>query len=57
MKDLKEREREAREQLAERLKRLRVEMSRRPAAASGARRGRIPVPVTEPEPAGWWWQR
>jgi hypothetical protein len=50
MKDLKEREEEARARLAERLKRLRVEMSRRPAGAGpGSTRVLVPRPRVEPE--------
>jgi hypothetical protein len=57
MKDLKEREQEARARLAAQLKRLRAEMTRRPATLAGGRRGRVPVPVAEPEQPTWWWQR
>jgi hypothetical protein len=57
MKDLKEREQEARARLAEQLKRLRAEMSRRPVQVPGGRRVRVPVPVVEPEQPTWWWQR
>ncbi len=57
MKDLKEREQEARQRLAERLKRLRAEMSRRPATGPGPRRVRVPVPRVEAEQPSWWWQR
>jgi hypothetical protein len=57
MKDLKEREVEARARLAERLKRLRVEMSRRPSPGSPARRAPLPRPLVEPEQPNWWWQR
>ncbi len=57
MKDLKEREQEARARLAERLKRLRAEMSRRPAPVPGAPRIRVPRPLAEPEQPNWWWQR
>jgi len=58
MKDLREREEEARARLAERLKRLRVEMSRRPGGTSpGATRVRVPRPRVEPEQPSWWWQR
>jgi hypothetical protein len=57
MKDLKDREIEARARLAERLKRLRSEMIRRPSPVPGLPRGRVPRPVTEPEPTNWWWQR
>jgi hypothetical protein len=58
MKDLKDREIEARARLAERLKRLRSEMIRRPAAGPGAPRGgRVPRPRVEPEQPNWWWQR
>ena len=57
MKDLKEREQEARARLAEQLKRLRAEMSRRPVQVPGGRRVRVPVPVAEPEQPTWWWQR
>jgi hypothetical protein len=58
MKDLKEREEEARARLAERLKRLRVEMSRRPGGTSpGAARVLVPRPRAEPEQPNWWWQR
>ena len=57
MKDLKEREMEARARLAEQLKRLRAELARRPAVAPGARRVRTPRPRVEPEQPSWWWQR
>jgi hypothetical protein len=57
MKDLKEREQEARARLAERLKRLRAEMARRPATGPGARRIRVPAPLAEAEQPNWWWQR
>jgi hypothetical protein len=57
MKDLKDREIEARARLAERLKRLRSEMIRRPSPVPGLPRGRVPRPVAEPEPTNWWWQR
>jgi len=58
MKDLKEREQEARARLAERLKRLRVEMARRPSVgAAAAPRIRVPRPRVEPEQPNWWWQR
>jgi hypothetical protein len=57
MKDLREREVEARARLAERLKRLRVEMSRRPSPGSPARRAPLPRPLVEPEQPNWWWQR
>jgi len=57
MKDLKDREIEARARLAERLKRLRTEMVRRPAAVPGSTRGRVPLPRVEPEQPNWWWQR
>ena len=57
MKDLKEREVEARARLAERLKRLRVEMSRRPSPGSAAPRVQLPRPRVEPEQPNWWWQR
>ena len=57
MKDLKEREEEARARLAERLKRLRAEMARRPAAGVTAHRARLPRPRVEPEQPNWWWQQ
>jgi hypothetical protein len=57
MKDLKERELEARARLAERLKRLRAELDRRPAIGPGVPRRRPPRPRTEPEQPNWWWQR
>ncbi len=57
MKDLKEREEEARNRLAERLKRLRVEMARRPAVGPSARPSRLPRPRVEPEQPNWWWQQ
>jgi len=57
MKDLKDREIEARARLAERLKRLRTEMARRPAPASASTRIRVPRPRVEPEQPNWWWQR
>jgi hypothetical protein len=57
MKDLKDREIEARARLAERLKRLRSEMARRPSPIPGLPRGRAPRPVAEPEQPNWWWQR
>ncbi|MEI7703593.1 MAG: hypothetical protein WCK73_03235 [Deltaproteobacteria bacterium] len=57
MKDLKEREAEARERLAERLRRLRAEMHVRPAIGPGARRVRVPAPLPETEQPTFWWQR
>jgi hypothetical protein len=59
MKDLKDREIEARARLAERLKRLRSEMIRRPAGGPGAPGVRLPRPRpgVEPEQPNWWWQR
>jgi hypothetical protein len=58
MKDLKEREQEARARLKERLARLRVEMARRPVAAGpGGGRVRAPHPRVEAEQPNWWWQR
>lgn len=57
MKDLKDRELEARARLAERLKRLRSEMIRRPASGPGIPRGRVPRPLVEPDQPNWWWQR
>lgn len=58
MKDLKEREQEARARLGERLKRLRLEMARRPAAGAAGPRIRLPPrPRVEPEQPSWWWQR
>ena len=57
MKDLKDREIEARARLAERLKRLRSEMLRRPASGPGASGARLPRPRAEPEQPNWWWQR
>ena len=57
MKDLKEREVEARARLAERLKRLRLEMARRPATGASGVRVRLPRPTVEAEQPGWWWQR
>jgi hypothetical protein len=58
MKDLKEREQEARARLKERLARLRVEMARRPATAGpGGVRVGAPPPRVEPEQPNWWWQR
>jgi hypothetical protein len=57
MKDLKEREQEARERLAERLRRLRAEMARRPGPGPAASRVRAPRPRMEPEQPNWWWQR
>jgi hypothetical protein len=57
MKDLKDREIEARARLAERLKRLRSEMVRRPSPVPGLSRGRAPRPVAETEQPNWWWQR
>ena len=55
MKDLKEREREARARLAEQLKRLRAEMTRRPPA--GGVRVRAPRRPVEQEQPTWWWQQ
>jgi hypothetical protein len=55
MKDLKDREQEARARLAERLKRLRSEMARSPAA--GPARVAPPRPRPEPEQPNWWWQQ
>ncbi len=57
MKDLKERENEARARLAEQLKRLRAEIARRPSPRPGAPRVRLPRPGPEQEPTAWWWQR
>jgi hypothetical protein len=57
MKDLKEREQEARARLADQLKRLRAEMTRRPPAAGGVRLRPPARPRTEPEQPTWWWQR
>ena len=57
MKDLKDREIEARARLAERLKRLRSEMIRRPASGHGVPGARLPRPRAEPEQPNWWWQR
>jgi hypothetical protein len=57
MKDLKDREIEARARLAERLKRLRAEMIRRPVPGSGPQRGQHPRARVEPEQPNWWWQR
>jgi hypothetical protein len=57
MKDLKEREVEARARLAERLKRLRTEMSRRPSPGSAVPRSQLTRPRAEPEQPTWWWQR
>lgn len=57
MKDLKEREIEARARLAEQLKRLRAELGRRPSVGPGAPRVRVPRPRVEPEQPTWWWQR
>jgi hypothetical protein len=57
MKDLKEREVEARARLAERLKRLRAEMSRRPSPGSAVPRSQLTRPRAEPEQPTWWWQR
>jgi hypothetical protein len=57
MKDLKEREEEARARLAERLKRLRAEMARRPVVGTAAQRPRVPRPRVEPEQPSWWWQQ
>jgi hypothetical protein len=57
MKDLKDREIEARARLAERLKRLRSEMARRPSNLPGQARVRAPSPRVEPEQPNWWWQQ
>ncbi len=57
MKDLKDREQEARARLAERLKRLRMEMARRPAVGAAAPRARPPRPPGEAEQPNWWWQQ
>ncbi len=58
MKDLKEREQEARARLKERLARLRVELGRRPVVAGpGGARVRAAPPRVEPEQPNWWWQR
>ena len=59
MKDLKEREQEARARLADQLKRLRAEMTRRPPVAGGVRLRPPPParPHPEPEQPNWWWQR
>ena len=57
MKDLKEREKEARARLAEQLARLRAEMSRRPGVRRGVQRPRPPAPRGESEQPQWWWQQ
>ncbi len=57
MKDLRERELEARARLAERLKRLRAEIPRRPVASGAGPRIRPPRPRVEPEQPSWWWQQ
>ena len=57
MKDLKDREIEARARLSERLKRLKAEMIRRPASGPSATGVRLPRPRVEPEQPNWWWQR
>lgn len=57
MKDLKEREQEARARLGERLKRLRLEMARRPSEGGAGPRVRLPRPRVETEQPSWWWQR
>jgi hypothetical protein len=57
MKDLKDREQEARARLAERLKRLRAEMTRRPSVGATGSRVRVPRPRVEPEQPNWWWQQ
>ncbi len=58
MKDLKEREQEARARLAEQLERLRRQMvGRRPATGTATVRARLPRPASEPEQPNWWWQR
>lgn len=57
MKDLKEREQEARARLADQLKRLRAEMTRRPSATGGVRLRPPARPRPEPEQPTWWWQR
>jgi hypothetical protein len=57
MKDLKEREQEARARLADQLKRLRAEMTRRQSEAGGVRLRSPPRPRPEPEQPTWWWQR
>jgi hypothetical protein len=58
MKDLKEREEEARARLAERLKRLRADR-RRELAREGRpiRSARPPLPRGEAETPNWWWNR
>ena len=43
--------------LAERLKRLRAEMSRRPSPGSAVPRSQLTRPRVEPEQPSWWWQR
>jgi hypothetical protein len=57
MKDLRDREIEARARLAERLKRLRAEMIRRPAPGAAPQGVQRPRPRAEPEQPTWWWQR
>jgi hypothetical protein len=56
MKDLREREQEARARLAERLARLRAE---RRLELARRRPGRAPRPLAPPEPElrDWWWNR
>jgi hypothetical protein len=54
--DFRERDRQARAKMAERLARLRATLPRREAAVRPVRR----VPVTRPPPSDeprWWWQK
>ena len=55
MKDLREREEEARARLAERLARLRAERRLEVARHRPGRTPRAPLPRVEPERRDWWW--
>jgi hypothetical protein len=57
MKDLREREAEARARLAERLARLRAERRLELARRRPGHPPRVPLPRVEPEAREWWWDR
>lgn len=55
MKDLREREQEARARLAERLARLRAERRLELVRRRTGRTPRAALPQVEPEARQWWW--